>query len=127
MIWVIPLERCTENLNSITMSDLILTLAFFPKTSRPVLANQEIVDHMVKDIEKLDIGNNGRQSLQARTEKDCEDGFDNECENNVYSFIILYGHPFVFSCNGAVNASCFAWMISLFCLIFLNFSSSRLC
>ena len=100
------------------MSDLILTFAFFPKTSRPVLANQEIVDHMVKDIEKLDIGNNGRQTLQARTEKDCDDGFDNECKNNVYSFGLLYSHPFVFSCHGAVNASCFAWMVSLFCLIF---------
>lgn len=92
--------------------------SFFPKTSRPVLANQEIVDHMVKDIEKLDIGNNGRQTLQARTEKDCDDGFDNECENNVYSFGLLYRHPFVFSCYGAVNASYFAWMMSLFCLIF---------
>ena len=48
------------------------------KTSRPVLANQEIVDHMVQDIEKLDNGNiNGRQT---KTEKDCEDGFDNECK-----------------------------------------------
>lgn len=95
MIWVIAIERCTESLNSIKMSDLILTLSFFHKTSRPVLANQEIVDHMVKDIEKLDIGNNGRQTLQARTEKDCDDGFDNECENNVDSFGLLYSHPFM--------------------------------
>ena len=65
------------------MSELTLTFAFFTKTSRPVLANQEIVDHMVKDIEKLDIGNNGRQTLQARTEKDCDDGFDNECKNKL--------------------------------------------
>lgn len=50
------------------------------QTSRPVLANQEVVDHMVKDIEKLDNGGNGRPALCTKTEKDCEDGFDNECK-----------------------------------------------
>ncbi|KAL9978484.1 hypothetical protein ACROYT_G016005 [Oculina patagonica] len=48
------------------------------QTSRPVLANQEVVDHMVKDIEKLDSGGNGRPALCTKTEKDCEEGFDNE-------------------------------------------------
>ncbi|XP_020608879.1 DNA-binding protein RFX6-like isoform X3 [Orbicella faveolata] len=48
------------------------------QTSRPVLANQEVVDHMVKDIEKLDNGGTGRPALCTKTEKDCEDGFDNE-------------------------------------------------
>ena len=78
---------------------------------------------MVKDIEKLDIGNNGRQTLQARTEKDCDDGFDNECENNVYSFGLLDRHPFVFSCYGAVNASYFRLDDELILLDILNFSS----
>jgi len=45
------------------------------QTSRPVLANPDIVDHMVKDIEKLENGSSGRQT---KTEKESEDGFDNE-------------------------------------------------
>ena len=53
---------------------------FIFQTARPVLANQEVVDHMVKDIEKLDSGNIGRQTVHTKTEKDCEDGFDNECK-----------------------------------------------
>ena len=61
----------------------------FFKTSRTVLANQEIVEHMVKDIEKLDSGNNGsRQTLQSTMEKDGDDGFDNECKNAVYLLIV---------------------------------------
>lgn len=48
------------------------------QTARPVLANQEVVDHMVKDIEKLDNGNSARQTVHTKTEKECEDGFDNE-------------------------------------------------
>lgn len=34
---------------------------------------------MVKDIEKLDNGGIGRL-LCIKIEKDCEDGFDNECK-----------------------------------------------
>lgn len=50
------------------------------QTARPVLANQEVVDHMVKDVEKLDNGNSARQTVHTKTEKECEDGFDNECK-----------------------------------------------
>jgi len=38
---------------------------------------------MVKDIEKLDNGGTGRPALCTKTEKDCEDGFDNECEKKL--------------------------------------------
>ena len=50
------------------------------KTSRPVLADQEIVDHMVKDLEKLEGINSGRLPGETKTEKDYDDGFDNECK-----------------------------------------------
>ena len=50
------------------------------KTSRPVLADQEIVDHMVKDLEKLESVNSGRLPAQTKTEKDYDDGFDRECK-----------------------------------------------
>lgn len=58
----------------------MICIVFISQTARPVLANQEVVDHMVKDIEKLDSGNIGRQTVHTKTEKDCEDGFDNECK-----------------------------------------------
>lgn len=48
------------------------------QTSRPVLADQEIVDHMVKDLEKLEGINSGRLPGETKTEKDYDDGFDNE-------------------------------------------------
>lgn len=48
------------------------------QTSRPVLADQEIVDHMVKDLEKLESVNSGRLPAQTKTEKDYDDGFDRE-------------------------------------------------
>lgn len=38
---------------------------------------------MVKDVEKLDNGNSGRQALHTKTEKDCEDGFDKECKRAI--------------------------------------------
>ena len=60
------------------LTDIVSCICF--KTSRPVLANQEVVDHMVKDIEKLDNGGSGRAAVCTKTEKDCEDGFDKECK-----------------------------------------------
>jgi len=52
---------------------------------------------MVKDIEKLDNGGTGRPALCTKTEKDCEDGFDNECEKKLKresfcSSILVYRH-----------------------------------
>ena len=37
----------------------------------------------MKDIEKLDNGGTGRPALSTKTEKDCEDGFDNECKRKI--------------------------------------------
>lgn len=62
------------------MKQEIICSEFILKTSRPVLADQEIVDHMVKDLEKLEGINSGRLPGETKTEKDYDDGFDNECK-----------------------------------------------
>ena len=61
-------------------SNIRILLWIVLKTSRPVLADQEIVDHMVKDLEKLESVNSGRLPAQTKTEKDYDDGFDRECK-----------------------------------------------
>lgn len=71
------------------LTDIVSFICF--KTSRPVLANQEVVDHMVKDIEKLDNGSSGRSAVWTKTEKDSEDGFDNECKQTLKPQFYLLG------------------------------------
>ena len=53
---------------------------FHAQTSRPVLSNQEIVDQMLNDLEKVDRGIFGTESLYTKSENDQDMDFDRECK-----------------------------------------------
>ena len=56
-------------------------LFLFSQTARPVLFDQQLVDQMIEDLEKVDLGSIGSQAMLSVTQDDTDSELNAECKH----------------------------------------------
>ena len=74
---------------------MLTNIFFFLQTARPVLFDQQLVDQMIEDLEKVDLCSIGSHAMLSVSQDETDSELNTECKihinnNNIFAYICSF-------------------------------------